>query len=316
MTTPAPNDTTIAKVKDNLCRMQAFNDYVYNHGYAYIGNCYGLMTMQDDKDPGIGIGADLLESSFDVLGLAIGGEGGIIAADFMCSVIDDWRENTPPSLAQTFTSMLVRYEQSSRQFDSDCADYIADPVTHWNDVFTWKGSSCVLGDLATFTFPAEGDTTFYPIAASSLKALDCCIWQTVLDENCVNTEWLTNGGPTVQLSGKDDPSAWAQSFIAKNPAYYLTWQYHAKGGMFDPACWYVWEYNIGFGATKYKSNSISSAACAYLFLDSTDGHVINPNGLAARKDVFTKWGIRTATIIESTGTTPTQTEKAKLTSKA
>lgn len=147
-----PTTENIAKVKDNLRRMQAFNDYVYNHGYAYIGNCFGLMTMQDDSDPGLGIGADLLESSFDVIGLAVGGEAGIIAADFMCSVVEDWRENAPVSLAETFTSMLIRYEKSSRQFDDDCATYLADPVSHWNDVFTGRAHPARWVTLLPSTF--------------------------------------------------------------------------------------------------------------------------------------------------------------------
>lgn len=118
--------------------------------------------------------------------------------------------------------------------------------------------------------------------------------------NCYNTEWLTNGGPTLQLNDKDDPAAYAQKFIATNPSYYVTWTYHPKGGMFDPACWYIYERNISFGATKYKDNAIPDPACAYLFIDSTDGVVINPNGLAARNDVFNAWGMRMATINEST----------------
>lgn len=49
--TPAPATDTIAKVKDNLRRMQAFKDYVYNHGYAYVGNCYALLAKSDSSDP-------------------------------------------------------------------------------------------------------------------------------------------------------------------------------------------------------------------------------------------------------------------------
>lgn len=33
----------------------------------------------------------------------------------------------------------------------------------------------------------------------------------------------------------------------------------------------------------------------YLFIDSSDGVVINPNGLMSRKVVFENWGIKKAT---------------------
>ncbi len=296
MTTPDPTTDNIAKVKDNLHRMQAFNDYVYNHGYAFIGNCYGLLAKQDNNDPGVPVGIKLLESSFSDLASSLGGTTGSISAAIMCHVVNEWYSVTPPSLSTTFTSMLIRYEQSSLQFDQDLAVYIDDPVTHWNDMFTWNGISCVLGDLATITFPAEGDDSFYPAAAnSSLNALNRSIWQIVMQANCIITLYL-QGSSTATLSSKTDMNSWANSFISKNPSYYLTWQYHQKDGVFDTNHYDVWEQNVGFGASKYNDNPISSSACNYLFIDSTDGHVINANGLVPRKTVFTQWGLKTATI--------------------
>ena len=295
MTTPDPTLDNIAKVKDNLRRMQAFNDYVYNHGYAYVGNCYALLAKQDSNDPGLPVGVKLLESSFSDLASSLGGTTGEISAAVMCHVVNKWFDVTPPSLAQTFASMLIRYEQSSRQFDQDLSVYIDDPEAHWTDDFSWNGYACVLGDLATITFPAEGDAAFYPAAASSLKQLDRCIWQTVMQANCVVTYYY-QGSCTVTMSDKTDMNSWAQSFIAKNPSYRVTWQYQPKSGFMQPAHYDVQESNVGFGASKYNDNAISSAACAYLFLDSTDGTVINPNGLMPRSVVFTGWGLRTAAI--------------------
>ena len=216
----------------------------------------------------------------------------------MCHIVDGWYTLTPVSLQQTFASMVIRYEQSSVQFDQDVAVYMADPAAHWDDVFEWQGTTCTLGDLATFDFPAEGDESFYPAVNAALKSLDACIWQTVLSANCQVTLWL-QGANTLQLSDKTDPAAWAQSFIAKNPSYYVTWEWHAKSGFMDSDHWNVNEYNVGFDATKYKDGAISTPACQYLFIDSTDNEVINPNGVAHRKTVFTEWGLRSVTVLES-----------------
>ena len=313
MTTPAPDTTTIAKVKENLRRMQAFNDYVYNNGGAYIGNCYLLMTIPDDSDPGLAIGISLLEGAFGVVG-AFGAFGGF-ACCFMCSEVSSWSAaaNTPPSLNNDFGQMVIRFQKSSMAFDDQCANYIADPAANWNKQFSWNGTSMVLGDLATIDFPLESDPEFFTMATSALKALDQTVWKIVLQENCVVTLWLTNGAP-LHFSPKTNMDSWTQSFIASNPAYYVTWEYHQKSGFGDSDHYNAYEYNIGFGATKYKDNSISDPACAYLFIDSTDGHVINANGLWPRKTVFTGFGLRTDTINETTPT-PTMTEHSTTTTQ-
>lgn len=302
MTTPAPTVDTIAKVKQNLQRMQAFNDYVYNEGGgSRISNCYLLLTIPDSKDPGLSVGLSLLEGAFGVVG-SFGAFGGF-ACCFMCGEVSSWAsaQNTPPNLNSDFGQMIIRYQKSSMSFDDQCAIYSNDPASNWNKVFTWNGQSCVLGDLASIDFPDETDTEFFTMATAAINALDVKVWQTVLLENCVVTLWLQNGGP-LNFSSKTDMNSWAQSFITKNPAYYVTWQYHQKNGFFDSNHYNVYEYNVGFGASKYHDNSISNAACAYLFIDSTDGTTINPNGLAPRKTVFTGWGLRTATEDETSPT--------------
>ena len=45
----------IQQVKNNLFRMQIWNDYVYSKGNCLIGNCFLLMTSTDSSDPGLKI---------------------------------------------------------------------------------------------------------------------------------------------------------------------------------------------------------------------------------------------------------------------
>lgn len=293
MSTPSPTPDTIAKVKDNLRRMQAFNDYVYNNGGAYIGNCYLLMSSSDNSDPGLGIGVSLLSGAFGVVA-SFGAFGGF-AGCFMCSEVLSWIGLPPPGLNATFASMAIRYQKSSMAFDDQCANYIADPEANWTKEFSWNGTSMVLGDLATIDFPVEGDPDFYPVAQAALKALDQTIWQTVLVALCWITLWTYQQGPKM-IHADTDMLAWDENFIAKNPAWYNTWYWHADTGLFDKNWWYVNEYNLNFGATHMHTNDIPTAACAYLFIDSADGVVINANGLMPRRTVFEQWGIRTSVI--------------------
>jgi len=186
--TPDPTHENIEIVKTNLKNIQAFNDYIYDHGQVYFTNCFLLLTSKDDSDPGLSIGLSLLEASFAALG-DVYGPLGVFAATFMCGEVDSWTETTPPQLNSVFASMIIRYQQSSLTFDSQVADYISDPTSFWTKTFTWNGQSCTLGDLATFSFPDEKDPNFFTYAKACLTALDKAVWQQVLKAKCVITWW-------------------------------------------------------------------------------------------------------------------------------
>jgi hypothetical protein len=191
--------------------------------------------------------------------------------------------------------MLTRFQHSSIAFDGQCAKYAADPVTYWNKPFSHNGTTMVLGDLATITFPVESDPVFIEMALAALKGLDIAIWQTVLGAQCFVTLWTYNSGPKI-YKADTDMTAWDQQFIAKNPAWYNRWYWHADKGLFDKNRWYCDQFNLNFGATHLHTADIPAAACAYLFIDSADGIVINSAGLAARKAVFEQWPISKSVI--------------------
>lgn len=293
MPTPAITTENIAKVKENLRRMQAFNDYIYNNGGAYIGNCYLRMSMGDNSDPGLSVGMGLLQSAFGAL--TDYGSDLVAACCFMCSEIQSWSSETPPALQVVFASMDVRYQKSSFQFDESCATYITSTEVNWNKQFSWNGQTIVLGDLASITFPVEGEDAFYPPAKAALKALDKAIWKNVLQTECWITLWTYQQGPKM-IHADTDMTAWDENFIGNNPAWYNTWYWHEKKGMFDKDWWYVNEYNLNNGATRMHTNDIPKEACAYLFIDSADGVVINADGVEARRTVFEGWGIRKTVI--------------------
>jgi hypothetical protein len=297
--TPDPTPENIAIVQKNLENIQAFNDYIYTNGQVYFANCFLLMTSTDESDPGLSVGLNLLEGSFETIG-HIYGPVGVFAACFMCGEVDSWTEITPPNLNSVFASMLIRYQQSSFTFDSRVANYISDPVSFWTKTFNWKGQSCLLGDLATISFPDETEPSFFPMAKTCLMGLNQSVWQQVLKQKCVITwwAWVPDGEFSPQpkwINSDTDMVLWDENFISKNPAYYATWIWHQDTGRMDKDYWYTYWYNVGFGASAFHDGSISSDACKYLFIDSSDGIVINPNGLIARKVVFEDWGINKVT---------------------
>ena len=297
--TPEPTLENIEIVKTNLKNMQAFNDYIYNNGQAFFANCFLLLTSKDDSDPGLSVGLNLLEGSFAALG-DVYGPLGVFAATIMCGEVDSWASTTPPQLNSVFASMLIRYEQTSFTFDSQVADYISNPSSFWTKTFNWNGQSCLLGDLATISFPDETNPSFFPMANACLTGLNKSVWQEVLKMKCVITwwAWIPDGQVDPQpkmIKSNTNMVSWDENFISNNPAYYCTWTWHQDTGFADKDWWYTYEYNLGFGASNFHDGSISSDACKYLFIDSSDGVVINANGLMPRRVVFEDWGIKKAT---------------------
>ena len=58
-----PTDEEIKRVKDNLANMQAFNDYLYDNGNAYITNAY-LLLSETQTDRGKSICVLMMQSAF------------------------------------------------------------------------------------------------------------------------------------------------------------------------------------------------------------------------------------------------------------
>jgi hypothetical protein len=180
--------------------------------------------------------------------------------------------------------------------DTQLATYHQDVAGNWNVQFSYNGQTQTLSNLANITVPAETDPQFEKLAKAAIFALDQQIWQTVLNANYVVTLWeLPNGDLILPGTQNQPPVEWVQSFIASNPAYYCTWSWHNSSGCGDHNGWDVQEYNLGTGAGTFTDGSMSKDACAYLFIDSTDGVIINANGLFSRKTVFTGLGIQQTT---------------------
>jgi len=286
-----PTAAQIAQVQSNLTNMQALNDYVYNEGQAKVFNAYLLLSEPDTSDPGMDVVLNLLEGAFRGIGAMFGPIGAFVSG-FVSGMVTDWADSPPPSLNTTFADLVSRLSATSVAVDQQLAVYYQDVAGNWDTSFTYNGKTTALSDLATIIFPAETDPDFEAMASAALVALDQTIWQTVLCANMVVTLW--ESGQPINLGGDQDdpPVSWDEMFIKQNPAYYNTWGWHNSEGCGDQSGWIINEYNLGTGAGVFKDGSISDDACTYLFKDSSDGVIINADGLFPRKTVFTGLGIK------------------------
>lgn len=277
----------IDKVKSNLTNMQAFNDYIYNSGNAYILNCFALLSKADSTDPGNKSGMALLEGSLGAM-FWIGDAAGAFASCLLCSVVSDWGDTVPPDLAQTFSEEMIRFDKSHVQLDKDISVYWNDPASYWEKTFTWNDLTITLGQLATIDFPSQSDPKFYEFAKVSLFGLDQAVWAETLKMLCNNSKFSPyNDCNCVVVNKKTDMNQWYKDLLSQHPSRYATWYWHKDTGLFDHDEWHVNESTLNFKTgNENHFEEIPSGACEYLFINSTPGVVINPNGLFTREYVF------------------------------
>ena len=291
-----PTNEEIRKVKTNLSNMQQFNDKMYVYGNPKIANCFVLLEQSDNKDKGLGVVKDLLTGGFEAIASSLGPIGAM-GATILCNIVDGWGDFPPPDMSNTYSSLTSRFEKASKDVDQQLAVYYQDPEKYWNTVFTHNGQSFTLGDLSTIDFPAETDPNFEILLNPAIFGVDQSVWKVNLCSYCYNVRW----SPDVHLSSHYNIVDWCQMFYEKHPSYWCDYYWHQDSGdCGDSSYNNVTEHNISFGAGRYHDGAISNNACAYLFIDSTDGTTINASGLYTRKYVFNSLGLRNTAVYTST----------------
>lgn len=306
MAAPTPQQLTTAIT--NLQRMQAINDKAYPECLARISDAYDLMTEPETgSNPGLIIVLNIVEGAFWAIGASVApayAAIGNFAASFFSGMVAWWASDSPPpSLNGQFVSLRDAYTAAYNALDSQLAGYSAslqstDPAVVqkcWDTSFTYNGKSTAISDLGTELLPREkDDPDFVTLVTATATAFAQGLWTTLLDANAWITLWLI--APQEKISSDDPnspPLATIQAYIEQNPAYYYTWEWHAKKGKCDSSGWVITEYSIGKQiASEYHDNAFPANVCAYLFADSTDGVPLNAGGLFPRKTVFTALKIR------------------------
>lgn len=294
-----PTDTEIQNAKDNLKNMIQFNTDFYSYGNGKIINSYALLSETDDKDLGLQIGLNLLTSAMEAIGCE-GGLIGAIAGNFVSSMVANYADKTPPSLAGSIANIEQRFEATSLQAGQDLSDIHADPKRFWDKTYTGtlitpfatKVISANVSDLGQKNlFPSVDDPIYHQFLNQAAYALDQSIWSVLL-KNFIITAYLPATEYKTKYYSEQDMENNAAGFYGAHPAYYNTWVYEAAKKDKNDAYWQT-QHNIGTGASSFHDGSLNNDACKYLFIDSYDNVVINQDGLFNRSFVFNSLGIPT-----------------------
>jgi hypothetical protein len=293
---PSPDE--IQKVKDNLNNIISFNNNLLNQANMKLENAYALLTEPDKSDLGLQICINLLGGCFWALGSVLGPLGNI-PANFLSGLVSYYATDTPPSLNEVFSSLIIRLQNTFNQVNLDLATYHQDPVSNWNKVlsgtfdipFQKVSASGKLGDLSKIDFPKQDDPNYYTILNACIKALDQTIWVTLLNKFVITHYILSNNQPWDDF----DTNAWDNSFLRSHKSYYHVWtpidNTNKHGGHYRT--YNQEEYNIGTGAGMFTDGALNDDACNYIFINYSSD-IANPDGLFNRTDFFTKLNLPTA----------------------
>lgn len=293
------SNSDIDKVKNNLNKMISFNKDLLNNVNIKMENAYVLLNQTDNTDLGLLIGVNLLSGCFWAIG-SIFGPLGNIPANFLSGLVSYYTTDTPPSLNDLFSSLLIRLQKTILQTNEDLSIYYQDPVANWDKTvggsfttpFGKFSATSKLSDLVNIDFPDQTDPKYYDLLNGCIKALDQGIWSVLLTRFVI-TDYQEDFPPLRNLPC--DPNAEDNDFLPHQKSYYHVWTYHEDKDCYGNIVKYYIreEYNIGTGASTFSDGALNDAACDYLF-HNYSSNIANPDGLFEREFVFTSLNIPTA----------------------
>lgn len=298
MSKPEPHQ--IELLKKNINNIICFNRDVLINANIKLDNAYNLLNQQNNNDKGMQTAINFIGGCFWAIG-GFFGPSGSIAANVLAGLVTTYATNTPPNLAGNFSNLSLRIENTINQINEDLANYYKDPVANWDKTFSGsfttpfetKTASGKLSDLANIDFPTQDNPEYYTMLNKCIFAFDQNIWATLLNA-CVITFYDEDRNPMCNLPY--DTNETDNNWLPHNKAFYHTWQYFDEKDCYGNRSQYYikHEYNLGYGASMFSTNSINDTACDYLFINYSS-NIANANGLFQRDFVFTKLGIPTAT---------------------
>jgi hypothetical protein len=303
-----PTESNILRLHTNLKNMQAFNDQLYLYTITKCANAFILLGKNDNNDPGLNVGINLLCGGL----IGIGGEFdiiGCVAANYLCGLTAQCTDTKPPSLLLEYTSYITRVQATSLELDVELAASANDPVANWNTVRSGSFASpwgnqtlgCTLGQLAAIDFPAELDSLYMEMMEKAVFAFDQTTWWVIMNANLQINGWNTGFmlPTTIPASRIADGDAgmdkYDNNYMIINPAHWSYWIYASstdKKGH-DTSSYVVYDYSVGIDPHNGNDRPISNEAATYLFIDTNPGTIVNPNGLFNRLFVFTQFGLKT-----------------------
>ena len=298
-----PGSATIHIVQTNLTNLQRFNDLLNTNTISKCANAFLLLGKNDDNDPGLNVGINLICGAL----IGVGGDFGVVGcvmANYFTGLISQFGTSKPPSLLAAFASYITRIQATSLQADRCMAVDYTDPTANWYTVQSgtfdtpWgpKTYGCCLGQLAAVNLPAETDPMFSDMMEKALYNFDQMLWWTVILQNFQINVW--NGNEPTYLVKKysvDWINNYCRELMVKYPATNSTWTIGGLrlwGGIGPKKDYYfVDQWTLGSKPINNKDQPISDSAARYLFIDTIPGNIVNPSGLFNRSFFFNDCGI-------------------------
>src|SRR5688572_28541805 len=189
-TDPIPS-SAMKRVQQNLKNMQLMNDQIYSFGLSKYMNAFALLTEQDNDDLGLQIGLNIVEGAFWAGG-SVGGPAGSFFASFLSGMLVYWATDPSASINGSVVQHDLRFQPPTYAVDAQHALCSSDLEVHWNDSFTYNGTTYKLSDLAGFDFPNETITDWNPMVTAALVGVDQSLWQALLVSRCVVTYYVSS----------------------------------------------------------------------------------------------------------------------------
>ena len=287
-----PTTEQIQQVQTNLANLISLNSALLEGGNMRIENAFTLLSMNDDTDPGIDVGANLLDSAFLMAGDLF--PGGVIAATFACAVVANYTTTTPPSLLGTASSLLDRFQLTNYQFNSDLEMFHSNVEQYWDVVYGGSvvnafGSTPVSGslsDLANVVIPGPDDEGFQNLVNILVYGTDQVVWFTLLQNFQIVPEGVFGAGGPCDLTQEQEQQM-LNPYYTQAPQSYFTLSCEDNESQLN-----------GSYLQKDSQDALSVDAANYLF-NNWYGDVLNPDatqntytkGLYAREMVYTEMGL-------------------------
>ncbi|KAF0813439.1 hypothetical protein IGB42_01790 [Andreprevotia sp. IGB-42] len=294
MSTPTPDQ--IALARSNLSILRELNEEACLHHLPKILNAYALLVgNKDESDPGIAFLLEIFQGLFSALGAEVGGGAGKAAAGFVAGLVANWISAPPSSLNTQFASYATRYDATVRalslQLDTINANLGSSDAAlvqqTWDSKVSYNGITTAVADFAAPGLPkVKEDPLFDHMVDKVTFSQDQALWKQMLIQNyqALYYTWYHRG------QAGSPPLSWSQYRLSFYKYCYYTY-YTFQAGYEPPFyLWCVNEYVVCRKGTV-EWYYLNGDACDYLFIDSTPGTIINPNGLFGREEVVQFLGI-------------------------
>ncbi|HEU4770221.1 MAG TPA: hypothetical protein VFS77_22835 [Pyrinomonadaceae bacterium] len=279
--------SSVDQVGTNLSNLIALNTTLGAYAQQEIMNAYVLLTGSKDNNTSWAetVGLQVLGGVFwAIAGIATGGVAPAAAAimgatagfiaSFAPGMIQAWVQAgaapTIPDVSAEVSGLITSFGDATGALNKQLGDYENDVQGSWFDSYPFNGTTTYVNGLASIVVPVGGpvyDALNTAMSASYLKQ----IWQTILVQGYVIC-------PFDSCSCNPVDDSFYDSYYAKNPAYFVTYDYVTDVMSFS--C-------LGTGISEWwplgSDNALNIPTCNYFFATFD------------RTDVFTNWGIPSST---------------------